>query len=242
MSDFIIRTAGITDIGSVRTHNEDSIGIDEVNKMVVVADGMGGHSHGGKASSIAVDTVLQFFRNSKEPTRIDNLAMAFHSANDAVRNKLAKYNSGTTIVGVHVCGKLAAIANAGDSRCYLIRNGKIKQITEDHSVIEEAKKTDPNFDPKNYSHMAHAITNAAGLAPKLRVDIVALQIKDKDLLLLCTDGLTNELEDREILGICLQSQGLAEACINLVTSANEKGGRDNITVALVKVNDEKHYS
>ncbi len=252
-----VESFGTTDVGRKRAHNEDSLSISDDLGLYLVADGMGGHNAGEVASSTAVETVTSFvhrFTGDKDVTtslspdteisqKADVLVSAVRLANRQVsiraREKYEYVGMGTTIVAIFIEEDTAHIANVGDSRAYLIRNSKIKQLTTDHSWINEQiqKQIIPKEDARNH-RWRNVITRALGNKPDVEIDLVSVDLKSGDLLLLCTDGLSGMLEDNEQFQIISRSKGnLEKACKDLINAANERGGLDNITVILLKFSE-----
>lgn len=239
-----ISVGSITDVGIVRKVNEDSFGsmTGELN-LFVVADGMGGHQSGDVASSMAVEALISNVQNRMEDKKSnpqDLLKDAFSNANKKVYD-FAKANGkdmGTTIVASLLSGDTVYTANVGDSRAYLIRNGEAIQITKDHSLVArlvELKMAEPK-DVRNHPK-GNVLLRTIGTDPKVDVDGYQTKIRKGDYLLLCTDGLWNQVYEDEIAHIVKRAGSLQDACKELVRIANERGGPDNITAILVKINN-----
>lgn len=236
-----------TDKGMLREINEDSYniisGYPGIPVSFVVADGMGGHNSGEIASKMAVDFIsnhiLQFpeaFQKDdiseeiKEMVRLANLSVF----NKSLENE-ANQGMGTTLVLAIVQNKKLIIGHIGDSRAYLIRNGKLSRITTDHSYIEELIKSGTLTRKEAENHpKKNIITRALGCSDEVEVDIYTMDIMDKDIFLLCTDGLTNMLEEEELIKIVENTDDPVEACNKLIDTANNKGGEDNITAVVFK--------
>ena len=250
-----IESFGATDVGRRRAHNEDSLSISDDLRLYLVADGMGGHNAGEVASSTAIDTVMKFIRRCNEdkdftwPFGIDSSLseeanMLLTSIRIANRNVCLRAGEryeysgmGTTIVGLYMEEEnMAHIAHVGDSRAYLFRNGGLKQITSDHSWVNEQiqKNILTQKDARNH-RWKNVITRALGNKLNVDIDLTSLEVSPDDYILLCTDGLTGMLDDNEIFQTIKNSIGnLEKACKDLIHAANEKGGLDNITVVLLK--------
>jgi protein phosphatase len=246
-----IEVAGRTDVGRVRPSNEDHFGYDERLGVFVVCDGMGGHAAGEIASQIAVDTVLSFFRERK-PSVQDNaylddaplgarlLAEAVKKANDAIlayaeENKNTS-GMGTTLVAVRFADGVFSIANVGDSRIYLFREGQLLQLTEDHSlVMEQVRRGMITLDQAKRSSAQNIITRALGTDESTLPDLGEFPAQGGDMLLLTTDGVLRHVDDVEISSILLQLPSLQAACDTLIDAANEGGGEDNSTCVLIRV-------
>ena len=241
-----VEFAALSDKGMVREKNEDSFGIISDNKLpavFIIADGMGGHNSGEVASKLAVDfakdaiTHLPF---ASEPNKtLDSICSVMKSANTEVLSAAneSQENSGmgtTMLVSVIHNGNLY-VAHAGDSRAYLIRNQSISQLTKDHSYIEElvSKGTLTREEAENHPNR-HLITRALGCSEELIPDTYSCSLEPEDIILLCTDGLSNMLNDLEMMECLLSSDSLLKACNRLIQNANTKGGEDNATVILIK--------
>ncbi|NOZ02346.1 MAG: Stp1/IreP family PP2C-type Ser/Thr phosphatase [Deltaproteobacteria bacterium] len=249
-----LQHAGLTDVGRKRDHNEDNLLMQPEDRLFVVCDGMGGHASGEVASQIACDRISEFFRNTRDDDEItwpykedhrlseieNRLAVGIKWGNLSVFEKSTssiKFKGmGTTCVSALFSDSECAVAHVGDSRCYRIRDGGIEQITEDHSLLNDYKKL-AQLSPdeiKNFPHK-NIITRALGMKPSVQVDTRIDKLAPGDIYLLCCDGLSGELESEEMLGIVQNANGdLEVACSELINQANEHGGRDNITVILVR--------
>ena len=247
--------AGKTDVGVRRTHNEDNLFLMPELQLFAVADGMGGHASGEVASQIAVDTVQEFFRdqdgdeditwpykeNTDYPFQANLLVTAVRYANRRVFEKAlegAQYKGmGTTFVAILFKDDSYYVAHVGDSRCYRIRNGEIAQITEDHSLLNDYKKM-AKLTPeeeKNFPHK-NIIVRALGMKDSVLVDMGTDPIEEQDLYLLCSDGLSGEIEDDGLLDIALKHwDDLDTMCDTMIQEACANGGKDNITAIVVKV-------
>jgi len=250
-----IESFGMTDVGRRRAHNEDSLSISDDLHLYLVADGMGGHNAGEVASSTAIDTIMKFVRrcvedkeftwpfglNSDLSEDANILLTAIRIANRNVclrAGERYEYSGmGTTIVGLYTEKEnIVHIAHVGDSRAYLIRNQEIKQITSDHSWVNEQiqKNILTQKDARNH-RWKNVITRALGNKLNVEIDLNTMEINPDDYILLCTDGLSSMIDDNIILQTILSSQGNPDkACKSLINTANEKGGLDNITVILLK--------
>jgi len=238
--------AAITDLGCVRTNNEDSYGYDAEQQLYVVCDGMGGRAAGEVASGMAVRTLIESFGSSVatsqsgESLQIANrLLHAILEANQAVRDAGAQNpelrTMGTTLVCACLDGSRAVIGNVGDSRAYLIRNGNCLQITQDHSLLAEALRTGGVLlESATASSLQSVITRAIGVEDTVEPDLFAAQLEPGDILLLASDGLTRYAHDEEILTAVEGSADLATACQALIDHANRSGGADNVTCILLR--------
>jgi len=245
-------SAGLTDVGRKRNHNEDSFLIDEELQLYVVADGMGGHAGGGKASSLAVETIDRELRRIREagedPFKVDSslqdspLPEVIRAAVE--RACLTIFNTaqedprlagmGTTVISLVVRGEHAFFAHVGDSRAYLIRGELIQQISEDHSLVNEQIKAGMiTPEEAKHSRYKNIITRSVGFEEEVQVDVMGLVCEPSDVFLLCSDGLANMMEDRELLEV-VRKTPFEEIPKKLVELANERGGDDNITVIVVQ--------
>lgn len=247
-------SAGLTDVGRKRNHNEDSFLIDDELQLYVVADGMGGHAGGGTASRIAVETIDKELRRAREGK--DNPFLSVPNLQDspipeALRTAVEKaclaiYTAaqedprlsgmGTTVISLVVRDEHAFFAHVGDSRAYLIRGDLIQQISEDHSLVNEQIKAGMiTPEEAKHSRYKNIITRSVGFEEEVQVDVMGLVSEPGDVFLLCSDGLANMLEDREIHEVVAQAQSFEDVPKRLVDFANERGGDDNITVIVVRV-------
>lgn len=247
----MLRSYAITDIGQKRQLNQDFIYLSEtpignLPNVFIVADGMGGHNAGDYASRYAVETVVDEIGASFEKNPAKILGTAIEKANTLIRQRAqedeAYSGMGTTMVAATCLGKYLEVANVGDSRLYVI-NDKIEQITQDHSLVEEMvrmggidKKSARNHPDKNI------ITRAIGARDYIETDFFNAELQKGDLVLLCSDGLTNMLEDEEIRQILTEEGSLQNRVEKLVEAANQNGGKDNISViAIEPLADEVEY-
>lgn len=241
-----MQSFSITDIGQKRSVNQDYVychdePIGNLSNLYLVADGMGGHKAGDQASHCAVDTLVEEVKQITLKTPVSILSEAIAKANKAVIEKARSSEEyegmGTTLVAATVMKDMLYVANIGDSRLYLIRDEEITQITVDHSLVEamvqtgELLKEDARFHPHK-----NVITRAVGTNPFVEADYFEIQLKTDDVIVMCTDGLSNMLYDSEIKRAVSESGEDMEAAGRLlVQRANEEGGRDNIGVVLVKI-------
>ena len=254
-----ISAIGLTDVGLQREHNEDSYRIVDQHGLYLVADGMGGHQAGDVASKMAADTIVSFFDSTQQedatwPFPVDphltieenRLTAAIKLANRQIFNlshsDAALHGMGTTIVGMTFLleQNLAYIAHVGDSRAYRTRDGEITQITRDHSLVNDYLNMMPDMPleamevvPKN------VITRALGMQESVVVDIGRKKIQPGDRFLLCTDGLSGMVPEprlKEILAN-VTADNLETRVRDLIQSANDAGGEDNITVIIVALDE-----
>jgi len=235
------RFASGTDTGVVRQVNQDALYVDD--SLVVVADGMGGHAAGEVASAMTIDIVAKAF---KEQPTLDGLEKSIERANtevlaDAKANP-SRYGMGTTVIAVGLVSEGAktvpTLFHVGDSRAYQIREGAIRQLSQDHSVVEEWVRLGKLTPEEATVHpKRHQLTRAIGVEDRLNVDVLSLSVQKGDRVLLCSDGLTNELTDEQIARTVSSESDLNRAVASLIAQANANGGRDNISVAIVEFDE-----
>lgn len=233
---------GMTDTGMVRPQNEDSFSCVSFGKwsLHIVADGMGGHDAGEIASRIAVETVRreieENLKQNEDPRRLAEHVV--QQANSEVKREGANRgsNMGTTLSLVLVAETTATIANVGDSRVYWIEEGSIAQITRDHSLIAKLVATGKLTREEAKNHpKSNLLFRTIGTDEKVKVDIFQMKLKKGGSLILCTDGLWGEVSDENIHRVVYSSKDARSASEELVRTANEHGGKDNITAVVVKV-------
>jgi protein phosphatase len=246
-----LRWGEATDVGRVRTNNEDQLLV--ADNLFAVADGMGGHAAGEIASRIAVDSISEFIVHTKEDdgtwphaydehyTRTTNRLMAaLRMANtrvlEAMRKDAKLRGMGTTVVAAMAEDGKISVAHVGDSRAYMIRNGKISRITNDHSWVYEQVQAGMLTEAEAEKHpLRNVITRALGGALSVNPDASEIDSRPGDVYLLCSDGLTGMVPEEEILKLVTENaDDLAKACQQLIDTANERGGLDNVTAILVK--------
>lgn len=237
-----------TDIGKIRENNQDSYYLSKIDEfpLFIIADGMGGHKAGEVASSLAVETIKNIFTEKKELLLNENTKIiefieeAIDEANRVVFQK-ANLDSdcngmGTTITMAYLCENKVFIGHVGDSRAYLLRGNEFIQLTEDHSLVAElVRKGSISKEEAVYHPQKNIITRALGTDEKIKTDIVIKEVFNDDILLLCTDGLTNMVNEGKIKNTLQKEEDLEIVCNDLVTMANDLGGLDNITVIAVKI-------
>jgi len=250
----VLEIASCTDPGMVRAHNEDSIATDAGHGLVVLADGMGGYNAGEVASGMATSVIVSEMRQvleSTQPNQIDprtnqtiaarllreQVLRANSSIYQAAQNQPQYAGMGTTLVASLFYDNRVLVAHLGDSRLYLLRDGGLRQVTRDHSLLQE--QIDSGLltveQAKNAQHK-NLVTKALGIDPSVEPEIHEYPTRPGDLYLLCSDGLCDMVDDDEI-GATLQSLGanLKLTAQQLVQMANDNGGRDNVSVILVRV-------
>ena len=247
--------AGKTDVGLLRDRNEDSFLVFPEYRFAAVADGMGGHLSGDIASSLAIQTLQDFYSHTVGPDRTwpfpyDNdlteeencVVVGVRLANQHVFSRARRSQNesgmGTTIVAVMFTRDVnqVIVGHVGDSRCYRIRDGQITQLTSDHSLVSEVTEIAPWLSEEEVNQLpSNVITRALGMAPDVVVDLLTTESRAGDTYLLCSDGLNGMLTDEEILSICDESDDLDAVCDELISRANAAGGNDNTTVVMVRV-------
>jgi PPM family protein phosphatase len=248
-----VKAHGLTHVGRQRQHNEDAFLVENDAHLFLVADGMGGHAAGEIASRIAVDSITEFILHTKEddgtwPHAYDEhykratnrLMAAVRMANtrvlEAMRKDARLRGMGTTVVACLAEDDIVSVAHVGDSRAYLIREGKLSRITNDHSWVFEQVQAGMLTEAEAEKHpLRNVITRALGGALSVVPDASEIESQTGDIILLCSDGLTGMVPEEEILRLVMSSNGdLEKACQQLVDAANERGGLDNVTAILVK--------
>jgi serine/threonine protein phosphatase PrpC len=254
-----IRAAGLSDVGLQRDHNEDTYCCIDSFGLYLVADGMGGHQSGEVASMMAADAVRSFFEATEKedatwPFPIDpNLTLPENRLSSAIKlaNKQiyerslrdhALQGMGTTVVGLLVSAekKVAHVAHVGDSRAYRIRDGKIAQLTRDHSLINDYLMMMPDM-PKEAMDILpkNVITRALGMQDSVVVDLVTEDIREGDRFILCSDGLSGQVTDERIAEVVSENMEDLDAVVKqLVELSNDAGGEDNVTVVLVAIDSD----
>ena len=244
-----------TDVGIKRKANEDNFCTNQDLGLFVVADGMGGHAAGEVASRIAVEEIERVLLDAREdedwtwPESFDKevsvsankLKYAITLANEKIRgttmDRVECRGMGTTIVAAMIYENVCAIAHVGDSRAYLFREGRLLPVTSDHSWVNEQLKQGFLTAENARNHpFRNVITQALGSGTEIKVDLMDLALKNGDLLLLCSDGLNSMLTDVEISDLVVDGKELSldRLTLSLIEAAKDRGGDDNITVALVE--------
>ena len=242
-----------TDVGMVRPRNEDAAYADPQGRFAVVADGMGGHGAGDIASAMAVELLrahlegeadrLAAYARAPRPAGREAIAArlraAVEGANHAVYDRSVreadKHQMGTTLEVLVMCGPEALIAHVGDSRSYLLREGALTQLTEDHSVAEAMRRAGTMDDATAaVSPMRSVLSNAIGVTPEVSVDLIAVTLQPGDRLLMCSDGL-HDYFTREEVGLYLTGRAPTVGLARLIEQARARGGHDNITGVVIEV-------
>lgn len=239
----MIKTFSLTDVGRQRKLNQDYVFTSEMPvgnlpNLFIVADGMGGHRAGDFASKYAVETVINEVAVAEEKDPVELLRSAMSRANERVHQKASLeekyYGMGTTMVACVIEDDKLLVANVGDSRLYVM-NKEIEQITRDHSLVEEMVQMGGIDRASARLHPdKNLITRAIGVQETIEIDFFQVELKEGDIILMCSDGLTNMLEDEDIRMILAGQRDIVEKAEELVKAANENGGMDNIAVILIK--------
>ena len=239
----MLKSYALTDIGRKRQINQDYIYASEtpvgnLPNLFIVADGMGGHKAGDYASDLAVGTVVREAQASFEKNPVKILEHAIARANDVLRERarenFALSGMGTTLVAATCISGFLEVANVGDSRLYVIGD-ELVQITEDHSLVEEMVRMGGIGREEARHHPdKNIITRALGARDDVKADFFDLQLQTGDMVLLCSDGLTNMVDDETICRILKNGRSLKDRVEELVETANQNGGRDNISVSVIE--------
>lgn len=240
----VSRAFSRTDIGRKRKINQDFVyttnePLGNLPNVFIVADGMGGHNAGDYASKVTVETIVAEIEASFERNPIKILGKAIETANRLIYRKAHEdadlEGMGTTVVAATCMGKYMHVVNVGDSRLYIVNDKEIKQITRDHSLVEEMVRMGgiPRAEARNHPDK-NIITRAVGVSETVEPEFFAVELSEKDKVLICSDGLTNMLEDEEIRVILNKTGDIEDKAQELVRAANENGGKDNITVVIIE--------
>lgn len=239
--------ASALDPGRVRRNNEDAVAIDAESGVVVLADGMGGHHAGEVASAMACDIVrrdLVRWRRAwpdtiSQAAALQAMARSVAHANlailEAAQNRAECRGMGTTVVLALVAGSQLLVGHVGDSRAYRWRNDRLERLTRDHSLLQE--RVDAGLmtpEEAATSRRSHIVTRAVGVEPEVQLDVQAHDSLPGDLVLLCSDGLTDMVSDSEIAAVLRGGGPLEALCARLVEAANTAGGADNVAVVLMR--------
>lgn len=239
-------SGAISDIGKNREKNQDAyyVSLDKDFPLYLVADGMGGHRSGEVASTMAMDIITKEFLLSKDNLDTDQNILkvikgSIEKANTKIYLKSIENEEcngmGTTITLGYIFGGNIFIGHVGDSRAYLIREKEISQITEDHSYVNELLKLGSITIEEAHNHpKKNMITRAVGSSSTISMDLIVKDYKKDDILLLCSDGLFNMLDENEIYEVFNREEDIQKACEILVSMANDNGGLDNITLVSIK--------
>jgi len=242
--------AGLTSVGRVRENNEDFFQILPRHNLYLLADGMGAHAAGEVASRMAVETIARYLTDKevtwpvdvkREASAAERLVYAIRKANaqvfESAKSEPKWRDMGTTVVAMQLVGDRIVIVHVGDSRAYRWRGGALQCLTRDHSLAAESPEQYAKYAAVfGQQRLKNIVTRAIGVEHTVEMDTFEEQAQAGDRYLLCSDGLTGMLEDAELAALLSRDGGNLETlCKTLVASANERGGRDNITVVLVEV-------
>jgi serine/threonine protein phosphatase PrpC len=241
-----LKAFSITDIGERRKINQDYVfcqndNIGNLPNLFIVADGMGGHNAGDYASRFCVEYFTDRIKQSKLSSPVAMIEASVKETNEILRSKALEQSElegmGTTFVVATIIDKILYVANIGDSRLYVIGKEEIRQVTEDHSLVEAmVKQGELNPEEAKVHPNKNIITRALGANDTVEPDFFEVNLEDEDIVLMCSDGLTNMLEDETIAQIIRENQDdLKTAAETLVRCANENGGKDNIAIIIIKV-------
>jgi PPM family protein phosphatase len=252
-----IVSSGLTDVGRVRTNNEDSFRILEPMNLFILSDGMGGEAHGEVASAMAVDTITEYCSKEKEDSgatlageapdnfceKTRRLQKAVAQANFRIYQSAQKNpeqrGMGATVTALWLDGARLSVAHVGDSRAYLLRSGNLQQLTSDHSLVaEQVRRGILTPQQAEESEMQSVLLRALGAHADVEVDADEYELFPRDLLLMCSDGLTRMVTEPEIAGTLQAENNPGAAAEKLVALANERGGLDNVTVIVVRLQEE----
>ena len=247
--------ASLSHPGMVRTHNEDSVFVDAESGLAVLADGMGGYSAGEVASGIAVNVIskgmVQELKSGRELSKVDvgsglthaalllqqQIALANKGIYEAAQQRPECAGMGTTLVATVFFQNRVSIGHIGDSRCYRLRADRFEQLTHDHSLLQE--QIDSGMltqEQAKYSLNKNLVTRALGIEAVVPADIAEYRVEAEDVYVLCSDGLT-DMVDAEVVReiVAAKRSDLAEAAAELIDVANQNGGRDNVSVVVIRV-------
>lgn len=252
-----IQIGARTDVGRLRTNNEDNFKVAPEIDLFVLSDGMGGEAHGEVASSLAVEEIAQHCLGSlKDPNapllgaarddltpRTNRLVSALKSANqrifDAATANAGQRGMGATVVAAWLDRERLSVAHVGDSRIYLLRAGELVQLTQDHSLVaEQVRRGILTQQQADESDMSSVLTRAMGVEAEVEVDADEHILMAGDSILLCSDGLLRMVNDEEIASTLLTTPGTQEAVDHLIQMANDNGGADNITIILLRLSQQ----
>ena len=256
-----IDSGGVTDVGRVRTNNEDCFRIVTALNLFVLSDGMGGEAHGEIASALAVETVVKHCQDAEanpaarvlgqtQPgwsAKTKRLSTALHLANKNIFKSAEEHpdqhGMGATLTAAWIDGAKLSVAHVGDSRAYLLRGGTMLQLTRDHSLVaEQVRRGMLTVAQAEESDMQSVLLRALGAQPEIEVDAEEHVLFPRDVLILCSDGLTRMVPEPEIAGVLQAETSPTRAAEELISLANERGGPDNITVVVVRLDkDSKEW-
>ena len=243
-----MKISSLTDIGNTREMNQDYLysseeSVGKLPNLFLVADGMGGHKAGEFASRYVVEHIVRSIKGSKEEEAVAILSESIETANRKLKEYADAHQQmrgmGTTIVAAVIQGRTLLVANVGDSRLYIVGD-EITQVTQDHSLVQEMVRLG-QMDPQSAKNHPdkNIITRAVGVSEKVKIDIFERQLRAGEYIILCSDGLTNMVEDSVILQILHGAGSLSDKAERLIELANKNGGKDNITVIIIEPNSDE---
>jgi len=240
-----MKISSLTDIGSTREMNQDYLysseeAVGKLPNLFLVADGMGGHKAGEFASRYVVESIVRSIEGSKEEEPIAILSEGIETANRKLKEYADAHQQmkgmGTTVVAAVIRGRSLIAANVGDSRLYVVGD-EITQVTQDHSLVQELVRLGQMDQESAKTHPdKNIITRAVGVSDKVKIDIFERQLDPGEYIVLCSDGLTNMVDDAVILQILHGAGSLSDKAEQLIELANKNGGKDNITVIIIEPN------
>ena len=238
-----MKISSLTDIGSTREMNQDYLysseeAVGKLPNLFLVADGMGGHKAGEFASRYVVETTVRSIEGSKEEEPIAILSEGIETANRKLKEYADAHQQmkgmGTTVVAAVIRGRSLLAANVGDSRLYVVGD-EITQVTQDHSLVQELVRLGQMDQESAKTHPdKNIITRAVGVSDEVKIDIFERQLNPGEYIVLCSDGLTNMVDDAVILQILHGKCSLSDKAEQLIELANKNGGKDNITVIIIE--------
>ena len=243
-----MKISSLTDIGNTREMNQDYLysseeSVGKLPNLFLVADGMGGHKAGEFASRYVVEHIVRSIKGSKEEEAVAILSESIETANRKLKEYADAHQQmrgmGTTIVAAVIQGRTLIVANVGDSRLYIVGD-EITQVTQDHSLVQEMVRLG-EMDPQSAKNHPdkNIIARAVGVSEKVKIDIFERQLRAGEYIILCSDGLTNMVEDSVILQILHGAGSLSDKAERLIELANKNGGKDNITVIIIEPNSDE---
>ena len=243
-----MKISSLTDIGNTREMNQDYLysseeSVGKLPNLFLVADGMGGHKAGEFASRYVVEHIVRSIKGSKEEEAVRILSESIETANRKLKEYADAHQQmrgmGTTIVAAVIQGRTLLVANVGDSRLYIVGD-EITQVTQDHSLVQEMVRLG-QMDPQSAKNHPdkNIITRAVGVSEKVKIDIFERQLRAGEYIILCSDGLTNMVEDSVILQILHGAGSLSDKAERLIELANKNGGKDTITVIIIEPNSDE---
>lgn len=250
-----IESAGLTDIGKKRSGNEDTFFVDDDLKLYVVADGMGGHLAGEVASGLVADTIHDYMKRfqegeeveemedidetlSKEANRLlSSISLANRGVHEVAQNNEEYEGMGSTVSAAYITDDTLIVANVGDSPIYLVHDGGIELLSVTHNVISEQMAINPEMAKKIDPRFHNMLTRGMGIEASVEPDVCEIQFFSGDILVICSDGLSDNVSPEEIRDIVIKEQA-DQACRTLVDLSNEIRGHDNITVIVLKIKAE----